>query len=848
MLPHGPSLHPHELSWPTIVLVAVAGFKTVAGLLIVTPFAPHVSDASSIGIQSVIRGGPWLIPAVLLLLAHGRQFRTASLGVAMLLIASRQTSLAFGMLAEQVPVLALLLDVAPQVFMPYYLGKFLLEFPQPRTGPSARWLTAATRLSAVLGGAQFVAVLFRTVTAGWHRPFIYQFIVGGVDTRVSPLIGSGLCLLVLALSFVGFGGLLPEDRRRHQRLFIGWIMLMVPLLVSVVQFILAGPNQVMPGPSPQWVRLFVAILSLAWIAAPSVLAYRVIEGRARQLRRGVIRAGQVALDARLLRLMATAPLVAIAGIAYWNQDQRVADVFSRTAIAWMVVAGTSGALLLSRQRLLRGLHRWLFSEHDDAGETLFGLTGRMRQSRSIDELVTRLASGIDRALRPYRVVVLVLNESATEFVPLVGSVEPLPPSTLLAELLAAGQGVLDTQLAGGTSPMRWLPQEERYWLVDCGAQLLVPLRASDGTLNGLVALSDRRSGQPYSDDDRQWLAALAESAALTIEARSAVVRPGHAPGARADMWRVGLVQRRERALECSTCGTVDDAGTTVCRECGATLAPSLVPRLLVGKFRFERRIGRGAMGVVYRAMDLDLERPVAVKMLPGATPEYSERLRLEARAMAAVTHRHLAVVYGVEAWRGQPLLICEYMEHGTLADRLSQGPMPAHEVLGLGAGLAEALAVIHAEHLLHRDIKPSNIGFDHAGVPKLLDFGLAHLLPATRLPEETRPDIGAAGTPLYMSPEAVAGSPPAHSFDLWSLHVLLYEAIAGQHPFRRGSTDETLHAVAHATPAPLPAATGLSPERAARITSYFANALMKDAARRPPSAADAAAALRALMT
>jgi serine/threonine protein kinase len=278
------------------------------------------------------------------------------------------------------------------------------------------------------------------------------------------------------------------------------------------------------------------------------------------------------------------------------------------------------------------------------------------------------------------------------------------------------------------------------------------------------------------------------------------------------------------------------------------LTPSLVPRVLFGKFRFDQRIGRGGMGVVFRATDLALDRQVAVKMLPGATPEYSELLRLEARAMAAVAHRHLAVVYGVEAWHGQPLLICEYMEHGTLADRLVHGPMAADDVLTLGVSLGEALDVIHARRLLHRDIKPSNIGFDRTDLPKLLDFGLAQLVSATQLPKDLRPEIRMAGTPLYMSPESVAGLPPTHAVDLWSLHVLLFEAMSGRHPFRGDSTERTLDAIATTPAPPLAATGGISADRTIRIASYFSKALSKNIAERPRSAADVVASLRSLMT
>ena len=111
---------------------------------------------------------------------------------------------------------------------------------------------------------------------------------------------------------------------------------------------------------------------------------------------------------------------------------------------------------------------------------------------------------------------------------------------------------------------------------------------------------------------------------------------------------------------------------------------------MFGKFRFDERVGHGGMGVVYRATDLALDRVVAIKTLPGTSPEASQRLRSEAKAMAAVVHRHLATIYGSESWRGRPMLICEFMTDGTLADRLKHEALSVDEALCLGMALAEA--------------------------------------------------------------------------------------------------------------------------------------------------------------
>jgi serine/threonine protein kinase len=170
--------------------------------------------------------------------------------------------------------------------------------------------------------------------------------------------------------------------------------------------------------------------------------------------------------------------------------------------------------------------------------------------------------------------------------------------------------------------------------------------------------------------------------------------------------------------------------------------------------------------------------------------------------MAGFTHPHLSLIFGIESWRGSPALVMEYLEGGTLADRLRRGPLTPEETAQLARDLTGALALIHDEGLLHRDIKPSNIAFTRAGRPKLLDFGLAQMFvdraptfSAARTPvrEPTAASVadlttvdrlGVAGTPGYMAPEARAGLSLDGSADLWSFGVVLFECLTGERPFK----------------------------------------------------------------
>jgi serine/threonine protein kinase len=209
------------------------------------------------------------------------------------------------------------------------------------------------------------------------------------------------------------------------------------------------------------------------------------------------------------------------------------------------------------------------------------------------------------------------------------------------------------------------------------------------------------------------------------------------------------------------------------------------------------------MGVVYLARDLNLDRPVAIKTLPSVTPEQSARLRVEARAMAAVHHPNLAVIHGVETWQGTPFLIQEYLPGGTLSDRLRGGPLAIDAALRLCGTIAEALDHLHGVGIIHRDVKPSNIGFTDREVPKLFDFGLAKLPKFSNADADTDQftnqdsparfgdTVAHGGTPAYMSPEALDAAAPARpALDLWALGVVLFESVTGRRPFGGTTRDE----------------------------------------------------------
>jgi serine/threonine protein kinase len=252
------------------------------------------------------------------------------------------------------------------------------------------------------------------------------------------------------------------------------------------------------------------------------------------------------------------------------------------------------------------------------------------------------------------------------------------------------------------------------------------------------------------------------------------------------------------------------------------------------------------MGVVYLAMDLALDRRVALKTLPRTSPEDAERLRREARAMAAITHPNLALILGAETWQGTPVLVLEYLAGGTLETRLAGGRLPPREAFDIAYRMARVLERLHASGLLHRDVKPSNVGFSEENVPKLLDFGLARILgdvPPAR-PESSGSALeasGFAGTLLYMSPEALEQWRPDPGFDLWGLAVVAYEATTGVHPFERESLTATLAAIRKGW---TDALLGRVPADARPACEFFEAALAAERHRRPGTAGELAERLQ----
>jgi serine/threonine protein kinase len=262
----------------------------------------------------------------------------------------------------------------------------------------------------------------------------------------------------------------------------------------------------------------------------------------------------------------------------------------------------------------------------------------------------------------------------------------------------------------------------------------------------------------------------------------------------------------------------------------------------LGPYRILNQVGRGGMGIVFRAFDSKLQRIVAIKVLApeiAIDPMARRRFEREARSAAAISHPHVVVIYAVDEICIPPYLVMEFVQGKTLADKLAtQGALTIKEILRIGSQVAEGLAAAHQQGLVHRDMKPANILLEN-GVErvKVTDFGLAKVVN-----DGTMTRTGdLSGTPHFMSPEQASGGPIDLRSDLFSLGAILYLMCSGRTPFRADNPLALLKRVCEETPGPI---SRINPEIPDWLSQIVSRLLEKSPTDRYQTAAEVVAVLQ----
>jgi serine/threonine-protein kinase len=263
----------------------------------------------------------------------------------------------------------------------------------------------------------------------------------------------------------------------------------------------------------------------------------------------------------------------------------------------------------------------------------------------------------------------------------------------------------------------------------------------------------------------------------------------------------------------------------------------------LGRYDVVAEIGRGAMGVVYRAVDPMLERTVAIKTInmaldPGEMEHYEKRFTIEARAAGGLNHPNIVIIYDIGRSGDLAYMAMEYLEGRELKELITGNEITPERALDIAALVADGLAYAHAHEVVHRDVKPANIMILKDGRVKITDFGIARMRTA-----DVRTQTGVVlGSPRYLSPEQVLGKRCDARADTFSLGVILYEMVTGQAPFNGIDVNSLMFQIVNFTPPP---PSSVNPALPAMLDLIIAKALAKNAEDRYAGIAELAADLRA---
>ncbi len=723
------------------------------------------------------------------------------------------------------PPLAILLGYLygwPFLFAPAFLWAFARECPRVRrrTGLDdlARRMVPA---SVGIGCLHFAAgaIAFHLAWAGYGTAALFV-VLDGTGAAVNLTAFAAVGVLVLRARSA------PADEARRVRLFSGAFLLYVgsALVYDVGETLLPG----FVLTNFEWTPhvLFMALLRfpgmlLLWY---SVLAVRVPHPRE------VVRAFYRRLLMRrgLLGAAAAAPAVALGWLLASRPERAVGAVLTDPlAQALFAAAGIMLLVVVVRERLLIRLDTWVYPETADqrrALATAAAALAQVSQTRTIGRTLTRTVN--QGCGSPATLLVASDAEASSQgYEAPDAAMPPLSRESAIVHMLERAGGSLRVHPSDAASLFELLPRDDAAWVAETGADAVVAVLGPGAQVTGVLVVGRRFDDRTVRPVDVPFLEALAAAAGLALARLRSLDAPAAEPSE-------GMPARA-----CPACGSLAAAGEPVACGCGADYVEAEVPTLLAGKYRLTRRLGTGGTGEVYLARDLRLQRDVAVKTLSGKSVRRLMALRPEAWTMATVTHPAAAQIHDIEFWRGRSFLVVEFLAGGTLADWLRDGPFPAARAAADIATLADALAALHDAGYLHRDIKPGNIAFTADGLPKLLDFGLSR--------EEDDATL-AGGTPQYSSPEVLSGRPAGQADDVWSLCVVLYEMVAGRHPFAGTRTDAVTDRILRQR-----IAAGARPESGSEpppaVLGFAASVLTAKRASRPATARALADALRRML-
>ncbi|HEV8130434.1 MAG TPA: PDZ domain-containing protein, partial [Acidobacteriota bacterium] len=500
----------------------------------------------------------------------------------------------------------------------------------PRNLFRARWIWIAVWVPALVTAFPLLSFFFVMV----YHPNYVSHVTGGVPDYWLPmvtLIVAGYLVGSMAALAVNYRRLDQINERRRVRvlllgLIIGWLPMLPQILLTYWEPLRKFEPAYYSSPVP-------LLGNFLFLTFPFSFAYAILRHRLFDIRLMVRQGVQYALARRLLLSL----VPALAGLLLLDLllhgDQPFVSILQ--ARGW-IYGGLIGLAFLAhrqRERWAESLDRRFFRERYSAEKLLREMVEEIRHATRLEAVAPRLVARIEAALHPEFAALLLHEPQASNYrtlaiVPTEKALPPMPAESKLTALVRLLGKPLEVSLTETSWLKQQLPHEETDFLRRARIDLLVPIAVGPNSREALLALGIKRSEEPYSGEDQELLVTLASGLALLLE------RPIALP-------------RTEGFEECPQCGACFDSGAGICPNDNAQLTAASLPRSLAGRYHLEKRLGRGGMGTVYQAVDQDLERNVAIKLIRDdylSSAEAAERFRRESRAAAGFAHPNVVTV------------------------------------------------------------------------------------------------------------------------------------------------------------------------------------------------------------
>lgn len=618
------------------------------------------------------------------------------------------------------------------------------------------------------------------------------------------------CLLLFTAVIVSnFIKATSEDRKKITLVVLSFIISFLPKVIFILLFVIesfVGQNENQSNTSfLETIYIYtLPFIDYLQITIPIAIGYSVLKHRIFGIDVVIRRSIQYFFAKNTLRTISLLPIAAFLFSIYRDRHLPMGEAFSQNSIYLYLLIAASISLRYQSQ-LKDWLDKKFFRAAYNQEKILIDLIEEIKQKDSIAEISALVSKQVELALHPKTIQIFYRKEEKQDLsldYSLVKIQENLSISRH-SEILQ----IFENQEKAQEYPFNQeLSEVEKNWLEHHGITLIVPMKATDHHLIGLLLLGEKKSEEPYSSTDKNLLQTIASQVAFVYENTLLKSRVGKEQKIKRDVLARFEEQNINLVKECPLCGTCYDSNVEICSKDNRELTLSLpVERTIDSKYQLEKLLGRGGMGAVYQATDLRLNRLVAVKILLGSMfgdQEALRRFEREAKTSAKLTHPNIIAVhdYGRLPSDGA-YLVMEFIQGISLRSKLAKfGKLKPNVVAQYFEQLLEGVKAAHKAGVVHRDLKPENILIADSDnlkqQVKILDFGLAKVKQQTIFDSVSLTAPGTImGTFGYMPFEQFSGEEVDERCDIFALGVMIVEALTGKRPFQGKTYADMMNAL-----------------------------------------------------